>query len=88
MATINLGEEWRDDLLIATNATLRAMGGRQQSNRWGVGGSQAVDTTQWRIGWRTVKVESETYVGLMISGHAALVRQIAQGVAARCGGSR
>jgi hypothetical protein len=85
MTTSNLAEEWCDDLVTATNGVLRDMGGHKISNSWGVGGSQEVEVTKWRLGWRTIIVEAETYIGLTITGPDELVRQIADEVARRSG---
>ena len=77
MAQIILGTEDDDALIAAVHEALRALGGRKVKAWWGVGGSQEVAHEKWRIGWRTVVLEGETYVGLSLTGSQRLTARIA-----------
>jgi hypothetical protein len=84
-AKIILGDEYDEALREVLMTVLKTMGGRPQSREWGVGGSQELGTLVVGVGGGSLLVESETYVGLSITGDEALVEEIAAAVAARRG---
>ena len=80
-----LGDEHDECLREVLMNVLKQMGGGQQSRKWGMGGSQELATLEVEIGGRVLLVESETYIGLSITGDEALVEEIAAAVTARRG---
>jgi hypothetical protein len=79
---IILGDEYDEALRDVLMIVLKKMGGRPQSKEWGVGGSQELRTLKVGIGDCALLVESETYIGLSITGDEALVEEIAAAVGA------
>ena len=78
-----LGAEHDEQLRQALMDALRRLGAKQISHDSAVGGSQELDMLEVDIAGQRVFIESETYVGLSISGEAWLVEQIRQMVTAR-----
>jgi hypothetical protein len=78
--TINLGAEYDVQLQEMVHDVLLALGARLIRQSWGVGGSQEIFTRWYKLGWKVVTVEGETYIGLSITGEAELVREIAEKV--------
>jgi hypothetical protein len=74
--TIVLGKEYDADLRRSLIHALTAMGGTMSSPEWGVGGSQEMETLEVCLGDQTVVVESETYIGLSITGEESLLERI------------
>jgi hypothetical protein len=74
---IVLGDEFDDQLATALSAVLRRMGAVGSEPVWGVAGSQEIHSHVITISGATITVESETYVGLTITGPDALVEEIA-----------
>jgi hypothetical protein len=52
---------------------------------WAVGGSQEIETTRLRLGTNLITVESETFIGLTISGPKFLIDDIAEQVRRQLG---
>jgi len=82
---IILGDEYDDALRKLLMSVLKKMGGQPRSKEWGVGGSQELHALEVGIGGRAVLVESESYIGLSITGDEALVEEIAGLVAVHRG---
>ena len=80
-----LGDEHDESLRAVLMSVLEKMGGGLQSRTWGVGGSQELATLEVEVGGRALLVESETYIGLSITGDEALVEEIAAAVTASQG---
>jgi hypothetical protein len=74
--TVRLGDEYDDALREALVAVLRELGGYSESHEWGVGGSQEIENLEVDVRGQRVVVESETYVGLSITGEDSLVSRI------------
>jgi hypothetical protein len=83
--TTVLGPEHDRPLLEALKDVLRELGGQASSPTWGLVGSQEIQTATVDIDGRELVVESETYVGLSISGEQALVDEVSDLVRARLG---
>jgi len=81
--TIVLGDEYDDDLRAALGATLHELGAVSLDQSWGLAGSQELSTHQVCIGPDVVTIESETYIGLSITGTEETVDRIAASVAQR-----
>ena len=79
---IILGDEYDEVLREVLMTVLKQMGGRPQSKEWGLGGSQEFRTLKVGIRNCDLLVESETYIGLSITGDEALVEEIAAAVTA------
>ena len=78
-----LGSEYDDALRSALSECLAELGADVAARQWGLGGSQILETTKVSVGKDVLVIESETYVGLSISGEARLVNRIATKLAAR-----
>ncbi len=78
-----LGDEYDEALRHAVMAELAALGATVEAHQWGLGGSQIIQTTKLRLGKDSLVVESETYVGLSISGPARVVERVASALPAR-----
>jgi hypothetical protein len=75
--TVVIGDEYdvlRRQKLISV---LKSLNSSISAADWGLGGSQEIETLVVQIEGNEVTVESETYVGLTISGKAELVDRIA-----------
>ena len=83
--SVVLGNEWDSSLRQTLIDVLRTAGAIATSEQWGIGGSQEVDEAVFNIGGELVRVESETYVGLSISGPKSVVEQIVAEVRAHAG---
>jgi hypothetical protein len=80
-----LGDEYDDSLREALMNVLKEFGGEVQSQNWGVGGSQEIETIDVDVNGSPLRIESETYVGLSIRGECSLVDQITSILARRLG---
>ncbi len=78
-----LGDEYDEALRHAVMAELAALGATIEAHQWGLGGSQIIQTTKLRLGRDALVVESETYVGLSLTGPARLVDRVASTLPAR-----
>jgi hypothetical protein len=74
--TVNLGAEYDADLRESLLMALKKLGARRKGHLWGMGGSQELESAEFFIGAATVLVETETYVGLTISGPESIVEKI------------
>lgn len=75
--TLVLGKEYDGALRRALMDCLAGMGAEVTARQWGLGGSQTLETTKVYVGKDLVVVQSETYVGLSITGSPRLVDRIA-----------
>lgn len=78
--TTNLGDEFDDALRDMLRIVLLKNQAVAVDKLWGVGGSQEIEVLQVRLGDELVTIESETYIGLTISGEKSLVEKIAKEV--------
>lgn len=74
--TIILGSEHDKAIWLALKSVLTEMRGTIQDSSWGVGGSQELTSFEVIVDGRNIKIESETYVGISLSGDSDLVDQI------------
>ena len=74
--TVVLGNEWDPELWGALKSVITELGGIVTEASWGVGGSQEIESFEVNLGESTIHVESETYIGLSITGEASIVEQI------------
>ena len=82
---IVLGTEYDDALREALMGTLREFHAVVMSHGYGVGGSQEFGRLEVQVLGAHVDIESETYVGLSISGESRVIEQIAARVRQRTG---
>ncbi|HEV7694497.1 MAG TPA: hypothetical protein VGO52_26915 [Hyphomonadaceae bacterium] len=75
--TILLGDEFDDHLRSVLVEVMRDMGTRTLDADWSVVGSQELGTAKLELRGRIVVVESETYIGLSITGDDNEVDEIA-----------
>jgi hypothetical protein len=81
--TVRLGNEYDNTLRDALGVVLTEMSSQRASSDWMLAGSQELDRTRVNIGGRALLIESETYIGLTITGETSLVQEIARRVAER-----
>lgn len=86
--TLNLGPEWDDATRAALKRALESLDATTSGTSWGVGGSQELETSEVFVGGSVVVVESETYIGLTITGENELVETIARLVREQLPGKR
>jgi hypothetical protein len=60
---------------------MRDMGAKKLEEKWGVAGSQEVELTKLELRGKIIDMESETYIGLSITGDEHDVDEIAKRVA-------
>ncbi len=80
LETIVLGDEYDDELRDALRLVLLNGGAVGIDASWGVGGSQEIETIQVKLGSDLIKIESETFMGLSISGPKLTIDEIAKKV--------
>ena len=79
-----LGPEYDTTLLAALKAVLRRLGAKLVRKDWDVAGSQEVSTADFMVRGEPLHVETETYVGLSISGSSALLSEVADALRSEC----
>jgi hypothetical protein len=79
--TIVLGDEHDSHLRSVLGKVMRDMGAKTLEEKWGVGGSQEVETVKLELRRKIIVLESETYTGLSITGDEHDVDEIAKRVA-------
>lgn len=84
---VTLGTEYDDVVRAALKQVLVALHAASGGQRWAMGGSQEIETMEVLVGEQQLTVESETYVGLTISGEEDLVDSVAALVRAKVGPS-
>jgi hypothetical protein len=86
MKTVVLGDEYDSELRAALVHTLRSLGAIAADQWQGISGSQELESLTALVGGEEVKVEAETYIGLSLTGSAAVVDKIAMLVHERLAG--
>lgn len=81
--TLTLGPEYDKATRMALRAVLLELGALLSVQRWGLGGSQEVETMLVRIKESEIVVEAETYIGLTITGDEDLVTLVGNLVSER-----
>lgn len=74
--TTVLGDEHDDALRAALRECLVSLGATSVSSDWGVAGSQEVARCEVLVGSERLVIESETYIGLTVTGEVELTNQI------------
>ena len=77
---VTLGKEYDQAAFAALSEVLAELGAQQVDHQEGVGGSQEIHTWTYKIGREFLEVNSETYIGLSISGSDELVSRVAAAV--------
>jgi len=72
-----LGPEYDEKLRGALLQLLKEMGGTPINRDWAIGGSQELEMLEVALAGDTVLIESETYIGLSITGDETQVVEIA-----------
>lgn len=78
--TIVIGDEWDDDLKTALNQILNRHGAKFISNTWGLAGSQEIKEMIFTLDGYNLKLVSETYIGLSLTGPFHLIDLISKEV--------
>lgn len=74
---IILGDEYDNKLRDILRSVLIRNGATELHQSWGVVGSQELETMQVELGSEKILIESETYIGLSITGSESVVDAIA-----------
>lgn len=85
--TINLGDEYDDGLRDALRIVLLKNKAAGVDKSWGIGVSQEIEVLKVKLGDGLVTIESETYIGLSISGPKLIVERLAEEVHAELNSS-
>ena len=85
--TVTLGPEYDEATRDALRAVLLSLKATNMKASWGVGGSQEVESLEVRVAGSPLSIESETYIGLTITGDESLVDTVAGLVRAQLGKS-
>lgn len=80
---IVLGEEYDVTLRAEVSAALEEMSARQIDSSWGVGGSQEISSWTFGLDGAKVVIETETYMGLSISGEELTVLEVTRRLESR-----
>jgi len=80
---LRLGDEWDEDLRCAVRNALIALDAKVSGADSGIVGSQELQLLDVWIDGHAVRVESETYIGLSVSGPEDIVEKIRALVADR-----
>lgn len=80
IVTVNLGAEYDATLWNKLIKEMDKLGGTRQDESWGVAGSQEVASFVIDIKGIKLVVESETYIGLTITGEKWLIDEVALNV--------
>jgi hypothetical protein len=80
ISTVILGDEFDDLLRGKLVQQLKTMGAILKDHDWAVVGSQEIDTYLVTIENQELRIESETFVGLSITGASGLVQKITSAV--------
>lgn len=83
MQTVNLGNEFDDRLWSALRAVINELGGKVGRKDWGVVGSQELESFEVELMGTHIRVESETYIGITLTGMPSVVARIQELVASR-----
>jgi len=81
--TVILGAEYEKIVWDTLKGVLKELGGTVHDSNWGIGGSQELTSVDVIVGGQIISVESETYIGISISGDSGLVDQIQKTVKSR-----
>ncbi|MBX9399964.1 hypothetical protein K4L06_01475 [Lysobacter sp. BMK333-48F3] len=76
--TINFGDEHDDALRDALRTVLIENQAIFLNGSWGMGGSQQLETLKVGLGEVLVTIESETYIGLTITGPTSTVEMLVE----------
>jgi hypothetical protein len=79
--TIVLGDEHDSHLRSILGKVMRDMDAKTLEEKWGVGGSQEVETVKLELRGKIIVLESETYIGLSITGDEHDLDEVAKQVA-------
>lgn len=81
--TTHLGDEHDDALKDALRSVLVESRATVIDGSWGIGGSQQLEMLKVRLGETLVTIESETYVGLTVTGPRPSVEKLVEEVRAK-----
>lgn len=76
MKTLVLGREYDHALRFSLFKVLEQLGGRMLSHDWCLGGSQEISGCVFKFDSCEIVVESETYIGLSITGPGNVVKLV------------
>ncbi len=78
--TIILGDEYDQKLRDALSTVLRNKVAIGVEKSWGLAGSQEIETINIRLGNDHITIESETFIGLSITGPEHIVENLSREV--------
>ncbi|MBB3461397.1 hypothetical protein [Rhizobium sp. BK377] len=78
--TVTLGPEYDQQLRATVMDVMRQLGASVESRNRSVAGSQEIETVQARLAGQEITIESETYIGLSITGDEHTINEISERV--------
>lgn len=78
--SVVVGSEFDDTLRDSIRIVLDRIGAVCFDKSWGVGGSQEYEKFVFNVGGDQITIESETFIGITISGPKFLVEEIVRGL--------
>jgi hypothetical protein len=78
--SVVVGNEFDDTLRDSIRIVLDRIGAVCVDKSWGLGGSQEYEKFVFNVGGEQITIESETYIGITISGPGSLVEKIVIGL--------
>ena len=78
--SVVVGNEFDDTLRDSIRIVLDGIGAVCVNKFWGLGGSQEYEKFIFNVGGEEMAIESETYIGVTISGPGLLVEKIILGL--------
>lgn len=73
---IILGNEYDTRLKSVLSQVLNDMGYQCQGESYGIGGSQELQTRHFKRDDDSITIESETYIGLSITGNPEIIKKV------------
>jgi hypothetical protein len=73
---INIGDEFDVRLWEVLRSVIKDLGGQICEEKWGMAGSQELESFKLELEGSVICIESETYIGLTVTGDSYLVEKI------------
>lgn len=80
LASKVLGDEYDTILRSALHIVLVRLGAVDLDKSWALGGSQEIEVVEVEVMGEKIKIESETFVGITISGSESIIDEVANKV--------
>lgn len=74
--TENIGAEYDEKVWELLKSAIAALNGKVSDQQWALAGSQELNFFEIDIEGEKIEVESETYMGISISGSSEIIKRI------------